>query len=195
MAKVYDPLSNGLGVAAALVGGGLGGAVTLGVLALVATVRGGTPWVPVNALGAWLIRWLHTTDTLAVRGFYADAAVAGCLTAVASGGLLAALLAIVLRRTSLLGPQTGGVLAGLLAAVAGCWLLAPAVNPLLTDDLPGLAFRAAAEPHWPGRVVQSLAWLAAGLLYGGLVGWWFRTEGHIVATGTEARGTSGEHEV
>jgi hypothetical protein len=135
------------------VGGGLGAAVSLAVLAADAARAGFGVLAAPNAVGAWLVRWLQTAAPGALAAFHVDATLGGALTHVAVGALVGAVFAVVLDRLPEDHPVAWGAMLGL-----GLWALArwtvPALDPVLS------------------HVVTGIGLLVAHLAYGVLLGAW-----------------------
>ncbi len=140
------------------VSGGVGGAVAAGIaiaiLTVVHTARGGSTLVPLNAIGAWLVRWLQQAGPDAFTHFYADATLSGVAIAVVVGGTVGALFASLLDRLPQDHPVGWGLMAGLVLWVVTWWRVLPALDPAFVAHL------------------EREAWLVACLTYGGLLGAW-----------------------
>lgn len=156
-----------------LIGGAMAGLAALGTLVAgnVALAPGGLAALrafdhrairaaalePVNAVGAWLVRWLQVADPSALELPYADATLAGVATAMALGALAGAPIAAAGERFPDDAP-----LAWCTAAAAGLWVVArfavvPAIDPVLL------------------RAVDGRLLLAAHLVFGLALGAWAAT--------------------
>lgn len=109
---------------------------------------------PVNAVGAWLVRWLQVADPTALHQPYADATLGGVLTAVVLGALGGALVAVAGERFPEDAPLAWCLAASLLAWAAARAALVPALDPLLL------------------RVVDGRLLLAAFAVYGAVLAAW-----------------------
>lgn len=138
--------------------GGVGGAVAtiiaMSLLAALHGLRGGSPLVPLNAIGAWVVRWLQQAAGDAFTHFYVDATLGGIGIALAVGGALGALFASLLSRLPQDHPVGWGLMAGLVLWVLTWWRVLPALDPAFVGQ------------------VERDAWLVACLAYGGLIGAW-----------------------
>jgi len=153
-----------------MVGGALAGLVALGSLVAghVALSPGGLGALrafdhrailaaalePVNAVGAWLVRWLQVADPTALERPYTDATLAGVATVLVFGALAGAPIAAAGERFPDDAP-----LAWCTAAAAGLWVIArfavvPAIDPVLA------------------RVVDGRLLLAAHIVFGLVLGAW-----------------------
>ncbi|MEO8084423.1 MAG: hypothetical protein ABI780_11420 [Ardenticatenales bacterium] len=128
--------------------GAIGGAVAGGA-ALLALVGGAVAAgrlfgggarslaVPLNAVGALLVRWLQIGQSPAFDGLYADATPLGAVIVVAGGALAGACLGALLGRAPA-EPRAAWAMA---AAVVGWavvrWAIAPALDPVLLREVDG----------------------------------------------------------
>lgn len=163
-----DPGPTQWGAAAVgLAGGAYAGLGALGTLVALSLAQG-QPWQrPINVLGALWVRWLQSAAPQALENFYLDALLAGLGTTLGAGALLGGILALALARLPEDQPLSWGILSGLLLVLllhgsgrAG-WGLGPALDPLLATEL-----------GWRGL-------LAAGLVYGGLLGAWLQFDRRV----------------
>jgi hypothetical protein len=154
MARVYRPAHGYRPLVFGPIGGLVAAALALVPLVGLTVVRGGTPTTALNAVGAWLVRWLQSADASALDGVYPDATAAGVLVFLLVGALVGALFAALLDRLPEDQPVSWGGLLGL-----GLWALtrgviAPALDPVLA------------------RAVPSSVLLATDLVFGVLLGAW-----------------------
>lgn len=152
MAQAWSPAASTRPLIFGAMGGAIAAWLTLAACMVLGAAAGQAPLAPVNATGAWLVRWLQTAAPSALANFYPDATIGGLLIVGLFGALAGALLGALLARA----PQAGPVLAGLSAGL-GLWLLLrwvilPGVNPVLGTFL--------------GTVGLALACAAWGLLAG-----------------------------
>lgn len=146
------------------VGGLLAGAGALATVVALGLAQGQVWLRPVNVVGAVWIRWLQGAAPQALDSFYLDALLAGIGSTLLVGGLLGGLLALALERLPEDQPFSWGLLWGLMLALLlhgsrrSGWGLGQALNPLL-----------AAELGWRGL-------LAAGLVFGALLGAWLQVD-------------------
>ncbi len=179
MARAYESPLAVLPLLLAAANGALAGLVALGGLAAFASLQGGSPWVPANALGAWLVRWLQNADPSATVGFYYDATLGGIMLAAGGGAVGGLVWWALLVRWRGLSPLVAALLVAVLRFAAVRWIVAPVLNPLLVSDLPGLArWSGAAQAGPSAGVWSSLAalllpaapWWAATIAYGVVLG-------------------------
>jgi|GEM_PF-5317112 len=143
--------------------GAIGGAVA-GAAALLALVGGAQVearllaggargWaVPLNAVGATVVRWLQIGQSQAFDGLYADATTLGAVLVVAGGALFGGCLGALLGRAPD-EPRRAWALAAAVGAWALVrWAVAPALDPVLLREV-------------DGRVLFA-SWLAWGLVAG-----------------------------
>jgi hypothetical protein len=138
------------------VGGLLAAAVYLAALCLGALLAGHRAVAGLNAVGAWLVRWLQDAAPQALDNFYPDATLGGLIMALVVGASLGALLAGMLVRLPEDQPVAWGGVAGLLSWAAARWSLLPAWDPVLLS------------------AVDERALLAAHLLAGLALGAWLQ---------------------
>jgi hypothetical protein len=119
------------------------------------------PWMALNAVGAWLVRWLQFAAPDAYEHFYLDATLGGLVIGLAVGAVVGALFAGVLERLPQDHPLAWGIVGGLGLWAVTWWRVLPALDP-------------AAVTHLTGG-----AWLAMSLTYGLLIGLWVSGERHV----------------
>ena len=137
---------------AGLVGGALGGLAMVAV-ALIYGVLTGRLWLPVNLIGATLIRDLQNAPLAALEQFNAGALFAGMLlhAAISVGlGFVFALLLPALPGPPIVWSLTVGTLLWGLASLITLPLLNPAMN----------------------KYVDVASFFGAHLVYGVVLGWW-----------------------
>lgn len=146
------------------IGGAVAGVAALAVLVGGAAVAGRllgagarSPAVPLNAVGALVVRWLQIGQSPAFDGVYADATLLGAVIVVAGGALAGACLGALLGRA----PAEPRLAWAMAAAVAGWaavrWAIAPALDPVLLREV-------------DGRVL-AVSWL----VWGALIGVWLES--------------------
>ena len=157
MALIARPADDASTMAIGAFGGALAGVVALIVLVVGAMLNGLEPISAPNAIGAWLVRWLQTADSTALENIYADATIAGVLSAVVFGGAVGAPLASWIAKYPDDHPVAWGLMAGLGLWALTRWVVGPALDPILVG---------------PGAVVSGWTLVAAHLAYGLFVGGW-----------------------
>lgn len=152
------------------VGGALAGAaalVTLLAAQRAAGVMGGgaREWVvPLNAVGALLVRWLQIGQSQAFDGLYPDATPLGAAAVVLGGALAGACLGAMLARAPGEPRRAWALAAAVVLWAVTRWALAPALDPVLLREVDGRALFAA----WLAWGACVGAWLdAAERLTGG----------------------------
>ncbi len=146
------------------VGGLLAGAGALATIVALGLAQGQVWLRPVNVVGAVWIRWLQGAAPQALDNFYLDALLAGIGSTLLVGSLLGGLLALALERLPEDQPFSWGLLWGLMLALLlhgsrrSGWGPGQALNPLLATEL-----------GWRGL-------LAAGLVFGALLGAWLQVD-------------------
>lgn len=153
------------------IGGAVAGAAALAVLVVGAqaearlldgSARGAA--VPLNAVGALVIRWLQVGQSPAFDGWYADATPLGALLVVAGGALFGGLLGALLGRVPDEPRQAWTLVAAVGAWAAVRWSVAPALDPVLLREV-------------DGRVL-----FATWLVWGIVAGTWFEAM-HTLSSG------------
>lgn len=143
--------------------GAFGGAVA-GAAALLALVGGAQMearllaggvrgWaVPLNAVGATVVRWLQIGQSQAFDGLYADATPLGAVLVVAGGALFGGCLGALLGRAPDEPRRAWAIAAAIGAWALVRWAVAPALDPVLLREV-------------DGRVLFA-SWLVWGLVAG-----------------------------
>ncbi len=185
MARTYDPPTPLLPLAIAAGNGALAAWGALLCLSAFATLGGGSPWVPANALGAWFVRWLQTADPTATTRFYADATLGGILLSGVAGALGGMFWWACLTHWRGARPLVLAVLLALVGLGLVRRIVAPALDPLMLRDLPGLVpWWSTGQDwltarRWPGlhtALWRSGVWWAAAVVYGLLLGLGFQLD-------------------
>ena len=138
---------------AGVIGGALGGLLMVVVAVLYGLISGRGIWLPVNLIGATIIRDLQTATFEQLTQFHASAFIAGLVLhgALAIGlGFIFALLLPTFPGRPLLWAVTIGTLLWAMASL----LILPLLNPVMHQYV-----------DWPSFII-------AHLLYGGMLGWW-----------------------
>jgi hypothetical protein len=110
----------------------------------------------VNAIGAWLVRWLQGAAPDAFTHFYSDATVGGVLIALAVGAVVGSLFASLLNRLPNDHPLGWGLVVGGVLWVSTWWRVLPALDPAFVTH------------------VEREAWLVGCLVYAGFLGYWIQ---------------------
>lgn len=140
------------------IGGAIAGAAALAVLvggaqAIVRWQGGARGWaVPLNAVGAAVVRWLQIGQSPAFDGLYPDATPIGAALVVAGGALVGGCLGALLGRVPAEPRQAWSLAAAIGAWAIVRWAVAPALDPVLLREI-------------DGRVLFA-AWLVWGLVAG-----------------------------
>jgi hypothetical protein len=157
VARIYEPAASLDPLIVGAVAGLAGAAAGLAVLVALAATAGSAV-VPVNAIGAWLVRWLQTADPSALTRLYPDATAAGVITAGGVGVVVGAFFAAVMNRLPQDHPVAWGVMMGLVIWVATWFKLLPALDPVMP------------------RAVDRWYWLAALVVFGLITGAWIQSD-------------------
>lgn len=138
------------------VGGALAALVAAAVLAVAAAISGQPASTALNAVGAWVVRWLQLSAPDALEGFYYDATLGGAAIVVLIGALAGAVLGGLLARFPNDQPLAWGIMSGAVVWAVVTWVVAPTLDPVLA------------------RAVDGKVLFASCLTYGVLVGVWMR---------------------
>jgi hypothetical protein len=157
VARIYHPPAAVDPLLVGGIAGGLAAAVAAAVLTGLHAV-GAEPLEPLNAIGAWAVRWLQTADRAALALFYADATLLGAAACLTVGATIGAVFAATLDRLPQDHPVAWGVLAALVLWAVTWWRILPALDPRFV------------------QVVRSEHWLAALLVYGLFLGAWIHVD-------------------
>ena len=174
MARIYPAPSAAGAMLTGAVGGIMGAVAGLLVLVAVAIWGSETGWAalsppvaeavaPLNAIGAWLIRWLQTADTAALLVPQVDAVALGIALPLLLGSLIAAAFAGLMDRLPDDHPVAWGVMLSVVLFVLTWWFLIPVLDPVLA------------------RVVSAAQWFVAVLAYGLTVGLWTQADREAVS--------------
>lgn len=98
---------------------------------------------PVNAVGAWLVRWLQVADPTALELPYVDALAAGVVTPVILGALAGAVIAAAGERFPDDAPLAWSAVAAVGLWIVARFAVAPALDPVLLRAVDGRALFAA----------------------------------------------------
>lgn len=130
MAQIVAPPTSTRTLLFGAMGGVMAALVALAALCGLAIVQGASVYRPLNAIGAWTVRWLQTADLAALDQFLSDATPAGIFFALVLGALVGAVFAALCRRVSD-APVGLGLGAGLVMWAMCQWQLAPALDPVI----------------------------------------------------------------
>lgn len=128
-ARAYRPLAFGA------VGGLVAAIPALVTLWSSSIYKGHEPSVALNAVGAWLVRWLQTADPSALDGYYWDATLGGAVVFVVVAAAVGSVFAGFLDRLPEDHPVAWGALLGLVLWALTIWAVGPAIDPVLTRTL------------------------------------------------------------
>jgi hypothetical protein len=144
-------------------GGVVAAAASTALLAALHAVRQGSAWVPLNAIGAWAVRWLQPAAPDAFTHVYGDATAGGLAVALVTGAAVGALFASLLERLPRDHPVGWGLLAGISLWAFTWWRALPALDPAFVAH------------------VEREAWLASCVLFGALLGVWIHGDRRVRA--------------
>jgi hypothetical protein len=154
MARIYAPASSLGPLVSGAVGGLVAGGLAAVALAAASIVRGAPAVEPINALGAWLVRWLQTAGPDAFRHTYPDATPGGVATILVVSTALGAAFGALMNRLPQDHPVAWGLMTAGLLWVASWEAVLPALDPVAK------------------QVLEPAQWLAGMAAYGLALGLW-----------------------
>lgn len=113
------------------VGGMVSGLAASAIMAGATAVMGSPAVTSLNAVGAWVVRWLQYSAPDALNGFYYDATLGGILLTAGVGALVGAVLGGLLARFPDDQPFVWGAVAGAVLWLLAKAVLAPVLDPVL----------------------------------------------------------------